>query len=33
MIPVRRNQEEDLLRSVVKEKPMVFPKEVEIQKE
>jgi hypothetical protein len=34
VIPVRRsNQEEDLLRSVVKEKPMIFPKEADMQKE
>jgi hypothetical protein len=33
VIPVRRNQEEDLLRSVVNEKPMVFPKEIDVQKE
>lgn len=33
VIPVKRNnQEEDLLRSVVREKPMVFPKEVDLQK-
>lgn len=33
VIPVKRNnQEEDLLRSVVREKPMVFPKESDIQK-